>query len=101
MPQSNSNPLSVRNRHWGFSTAGRVFFGWGVLEELRNVRQELGERVLVCTDHNLVQAGIADRVDAWLKESGCAVHVFPMVGRKWTSLPSKRRPPPRARSSRT
>ena len=76
MPQSNSNPLSVHNRHWGFSTAGRVFFGWGVLEELRNVRQELGERVLVCTDHNLVQAGIADRVDAWLKESGCAVHAF-------------------------
>ena len=37
MPQSNSDPQSASNRHWGFSTAGRVFFGWGVLEELRTV----------------------------------------------------------------
>ena len=40
MPQNSSDPQYVSNRHWGFSTAGRVFFGWGVLEELRTVGKE-------------------------------------------------------------
>jgi alcohol dehydrogenase len=77
MPQSSSVPKSASNRHWGFSSAGRVFFGWGVLEELRNVSQELGKRVMVCTDRNIIKSGIADRVEALLKEGGCEVLIFP------------------------
>src|SRR5499426_1221568 len=77
MPQSSSVPQSVSDRRWGFSSAGRVFFGWGVLEELRNVSQELGKRVMVCTDRNIIKSGIADRVEALLKESGCEVLIFP------------------------
>ena len=77
MPQSNSAPQFASNRHWGFSTAGRVFFGWGVLEELRSISQELGKRVMVCTDKNIVKSGIADRVDALLKEGGCEVLMYP------------------------
>src|SRR5215210_1222674 len=77
MPQSNSGPLSASNRHWGFSTAGRVFFGWGVLEELRTVPKELGKRVMVCTDKNIIKSGIAERVELLLKEGGAEVLVFP------------------------
>jgi alcohol dehydrogenase len=77
MPQSSSVPQSASNRHWGFSSAGRVFFGWGVLEELRNVSQELGKRVMVCTDRNIIKSGIADRAEALLKEGGCEVLIFP------------------------
>jgi alcohol dehydrogenase len=77
MPQSNSGPQSATNRHWGYSTAGRVFFGWGVLEELRSVAQELGKRVMICTDKNIIKSGIAERVEALLKEGGADVFVFP------------------------
>src|SRR5213593_3225700 len=77
MPQSNSAPPSVSNRHWDFSTAGRVFFGWGVLDELRTVTKELGKRVMVCTDKNIIKSGIAERVEALLKEGGADVLVFP------------------------
>jgi alcohol dehydrogenase len=77
MPQNNSDPQYVTNRHWGFSTAGRVFFGWGVLEELRSVGPELGKRVMVCTDKNIIKSGIAERVEALLKEGGAEVLVFP------------------------
>jgi alcohol dehydrogenase len=77
MPQSNSAPQSASNRHWGFSTAGRVFFGWGVLEELRSVAQELGKRVMICTDKNIIKSGIAERVEGLLKEGGAEVLVFP------------------------
>jgi alcohol dehydrogenase len=77
MPQSNSAPQSASNRHWGFSTAGRVFFGWGVLEELRSVNKELGKRAMICTDKNIVQSGIAERVEALLKEGGAEVLIFP------------------------
>src|SRR5262245_38121157 len=77
MPQSNSDPQSASNRHWGFSTAGRVFFGWGVLEELRTVGKEFGKRVMVCTDKNLIKSGIAERVEGFLKEGGAEVFLFP------------------------
>ena len=77
MPQSSSVPQSASNRHWGFSTAGRVFFGWGVLEELHNVSQELGKRAMVCTDRNIIKSGIADRVEGLLKDGGCEVLTFP------------------------
>ena len=66
MPQNSSAPQPTSNRHWGFSSAGRVFFGWGVLEELRNVSQELGKRVMICTDKNIIKSGIADRVESLL-----------------------------------
>lgn len=77
MPQNSSDPQSVSNRHWGFSTAGRVFFGWGVLEELRTVAKEFGKRVMVCSDKNIIKSGIADRVESLLKEGGAEVLVFP------------------------
>jgi alcohol dehydrogenase class IV len=77
MPQNSSDPQSASNRHWGYSTAGRVFFGWGVLEELRTVSQELGKRAMICTDKNIIKSGIAERVEALLKEGGSEVLVFP------------------------
>jgi alcohol dehydrogenase len=77
MPQSNSAPQSASNRHWGFSTAGRVFFGWGVSDELRVISQELGKRVMICTDKNMVSSGIAEKVEGLLKEGGAEVLVYP------------------------
>jgi alcohol dehydrogenase len=77
MPQSNSVPESASNRHWGFSTAGRVFFGWGVLDELRAVTKEFGKRVMVCCDKNIIKSGIAEKVEGLLKEGGADVMVFP------------------------
>ncbi|HEX5000696.1 MAG TPA: iron-containing alcohol dehydrogenase [Terriglobia bacterium] len=77
MPQNSSAPPSTSNRHWGFSTAGRVFFGWGVSEELRAISKELGKRAMICTDKNIVQSGIAERVEGLLKEGGAEVLVFP------------------------
>src|ERR1700687_5143420 len=53
---------------WRFSTAGRVFFGWGAVAELRNVPREFGQRVLACTDQNIVKAGICDTVLVLLDE---------------------------------
>ena len=61
---------------WGFSTAGRVFFGWGAVTELRNVPREFGQRVLVCTDQNIVKAGICETVLALLAEAKADVKVF-------------------------
>jgi alcohol dehydrogenase class IV len=77
MPQSNSVPQSASNRHWGFSTAGRVFFGWGVLEELRTVAKEFGKRAMICCDKNLIKSGIADKVETLLRDGGCEVLLFP------------------------
>src|SRR5688572_11088003 len=77
MPQNSSAPQSASNRHWGFSTAGRVFFGWGVAEELRTISKELGKRAMICTDKNMVKSGISERVEALLKEGGAEVLVFP------------------------
>jgi alcohol dehydrogenase len=54
-----------------------VFFGWGVVEELRSIAQELGKRAMICTDKNMVKSGIAERVEALLKEGGAEVLVFP------------------------
>ena len=61
---------------WGFSTAGRVFFGWGAVAELRNVPREFGQRVLVCTDQNIVKAGICETVMALLGDAKANVKVF-------------------------
>jgi alcohol dehydrogenase class IV len=54
-----------------------VFFGWGVADELRTISKELGKRAMICTDKNMVKSGIADRVEALLKEGGAEVLVFP------------------------
>jgi alcohol dehydrogenase len=54
-----------------------VFFGWGVADELRTISKELGKRAMICTDKNIVQSGIASRVEGLLKEGGAEVLVFP------------------------
>jgi alcohol dehydrogenase len=42
---------------WSFSTAGRISFGSGTSRFLPDVAGDLGRRVLICTDRNLVAAG--------------------------------------------
>lgn len=76
MPQQDDVPQPAPSRTWGFSSAGRVLFGWGVVEELRNLGPELGGRILVCTDENLVRSGIVARVEALLREGGAEVLVW-------------------------
>jgi alcohol dehydrogenase len=66
----------VNNNIWGFSTAGRIFFGWGVVSELRNVPREFGQRVLLCTDKNIVKAGICETVLALLREANADIKLF-------------------------
>ncbi len=73
MPQNGSEQQVETKRTWGFSSAGRVFFGWGVLEELRNIDKEFGKRIMICTDENIVRSGISERVETLLKESGAEV----------------------------
>jgi alcohol dehydrogenase len=67
---------SDTNHVWAFSTAGRVFFGWGAVNELRGVAHEFGRRALVCTDQNMVKAGICETVVALLTEGKAEVKVF-------------------------
>jgi alcohol dehydrogenase class IV len=61
---------------WGFSTAGRIFFGWSAVTELRNVPREFGHRVLICTDRNIVGAGICETALGLLGEAKANVKVF-------------------------
>ena len=61
---------------WGFSTAGRVFFGWGAASVLRDVAREFGRRAFVCTDQNMVKAGICETVVAHLSEGIAQTKVF-------------------------
>jgi len=74
--QQNSSAQADNTRTWGFTTAGRVFFGSGVVRELRSVSEEFGRKVLVCTDANIVKSGICDKVVSVLKEGGSDVTVF-------------------------
>ena len=73
------------NLIWGFSTTARVFFGWGAVGELRQVGEKIGRRAFVCTDQNMVKAGISGQVVGLLREGGAEVMVFeegePEVGR--------------------
>ena len=63
--------------HWGFATAGQVYFGSGVRRQVGRVVRELGaEAALVVTDQNLVRAGLLDMVHKPLKEAGLKVHIF-------------------------
>ena len=64
------------NHVWGFSTAGRIFFGWGAVSVLRDVAREFGPRVFVCTDQNMVKAGVCETVVAQLAEGKAEVKVF-------------------------
>jgi alcohol dehydrogenase class IV len=65
-----SNPV------WGFSTAGRIFFGWGAVNVLRNVAHEFGPRVLLCTDENMVKAGVCETVVSQLTYGKADVKIF-------------------------
>jgi alcohol dehydrogenase len=60
----------------GFSTAGRIFFGWGAASVLREVAREFGRRVFVCTDQNMVKAGICETVAAHLSHGIAEVKIF-------------------------
>jgi alcohol dehydrogenase class IV len=69
------NPES-QNPILGFSTAGRIFFGWGAASVLRDVAREFGRRVFVCTDRNMVKAGVYQTVAAHLSAGIADVKVF-------------------------
>ena len=64
------------NPIFGFSTAGRIFFGWGAANVLRNVVRDFGPRIFVCTDQNMVKAGVCGIVLAHLAEGKGEVKVF-------------------------
>jgi len=64
------------NQVWGFSTAGRIFLGWGAASVLRDVAPEFGPRVFVCTDQNMVKAGVCEIVVAQLTEGKAEVKIF-------------------------
>jgi|SRR5665213_142998 len=66
----------IGNHVLGFSTAGRIFFGWGAASVLRDVAKEFGPRVFICTDRNMVKAGVCETVVAQLSEGGSAVKLF-------------------------
>lgn len=68
--------LESQNPILGFSTAGRIFFGWGAASVLRDVAREFGARVFVCTDQNMVKAGICETVVNRLAEGKAEVKVF-------------------------
>src|ERR1700733_15330380 len=70
MSFESGNPVS------GFSTAGRIFFGWGAASVLRDVAREFGHRVMVCTDRNMVKAGVCQTVVAQLAEGNAEVSIF-------------------------
>lgn len=70
MNPENSNPVL------GFSTAGRIFFGWGAVSVLRDVAREFGPRALVCTDQNMVRAGVVETALAQLREGNSDIKIF-------------------------
>src|SRR5579863_1127616 len=70
MSSEGSNPVL------GFSTAGRIFFGWGAVSVLRNIAREFGPRVFICTDQNMVKAGVCEIVMARLAEGKAEIRVF-------------------------
>jgi alcohol dehydrogenase class IV len=70
MSPENSSPVL------GFSTAGRIFFGWGAASVLRDVAREFGRRVFVCTDQNMVKAGICETVVAHLSHGIAEIKIF-------------------------
>ncbi len=61
---------------WHFVSPARVVFGEGCSRFIGDATRELGTRVLVCTDANLVGAGVVSPVAQDLEEAGLAVQVF-------------------------
>ena len=55
---------------WSFATAGRVSFGVGCARFLPDVLRAFGERVLFCTDKNLVAAGLVEPLAASVRIGG-------------------------------
>ncbi len=72
----NSESINPAWPVWGFSTAGRIFFGWGAASVLRDVAREFGPRIFVCTDKNMVKAGVCETVVVRLTEGNAEVKVF-------------------------
>jgi len=66
----------IGNHVLGFSTAGRIFFGWGAASVLQDVAKEFGPRVFVCTDRNMVKAGVCETVVAHLAAGKAKVTIF-------------------------
>jgi alcohol dehydrogenase class IV len=66
----------ISNHVLGFSTAGRIFFGWGAASVLRDVASEFGPRVFICTDRNMVKAGVCEKVVAHLAEGKAEINIF-------------------------
>jgi alcohol dehydrogenase class IV len=64
------------NHVLGFSTAGRIFFGWGAASVLRDVAREFGPRVFICTDQNMVKAGVCEKAVAQLVEGKAEIKLF-------------------------
>jgi alcohol dehydrogenase class IV len=54
--------LDADQSWWSFSTAGRVSFGVGCSKYLPEALRDFGSRVLVCTDGNLVAAGVVEPI---------------------------------------
>ncbi|HEX3371724.1 MAG TPA: iron-containing alcohol dehydrogenase [Candidatus Acidoferrales bacterium] len=68
--------LETDNLVLGFSTAGRIFFGWGATSVLRDVSKEFGSKVFICTDRNMVKAGVCETVVAQLAEGKAEIKIF-------------------------
>jgi alcohol dehydrogenase class IV len=66
----------ISNHVLGFSTAGRIFFGWDAASVLRDVAREFGPRVFICTDRNMVKAGVCEKVVAHLAEGKAEIKIF-------------------------
>jgi alcohol dehydrogenase class IV len=66
----------ISNHVLGFSTAGRIFIGWGASSVLHDVAKEFGPRVFICTDRNMVKAGVCEKVVAHLAEGKAEVKLF-------------------------
>ncbi len=77
MSSRNNDSQAVDTPWWSFSTAGRVSFGAGCARFLPEVVADLGRRALVCTDANLVAAGVIEPLVAALRAvPGMEVFVF-------------------------
>src|SRR5438034_5025448 len=62
---------------WTFHSAGQLLFGRHAVRQLGEVAGRLkSERVLVVTDHVLLEAGLVEQVHIPLNESGVTVEVF-------------------------
>ncbi len=62
---------------WSFATPQRVSFGVDSRQLLPDVVRGFGERILVCTDHNLVSTGaIGPLVDSLRTDAGAQVAVY-------------------------